>query len=138
MDEPAAVLAAVEDIRRLKARYLRYLDTQDWDRFRSVFTDDVEMDVSEDGAGVVRGSEQVTASIATALAGASTVHQATTPEIGVDGDEATGVWAMTDVVVFPDGTRLDGAGHYHDRYRRVEGDWRIASFRLSRLRRDVA
>ncbi|MEL7210720.1 MAG: nuclear transport factor 2 family protein, partial [Actinomycetota bacterium] len=61
----------------------------------------------------------------------------TTPEITVDGDEATGIWAMTDLIVFPDGTRLDGAGHYHERYRRVDGRWLIDRSRLTRLRRDL-
>jgi uncharacterized protein (TIGR02246 family) len=127
----------VEAIRRLKARYFRSLDTQDWQAFRSVFTDEAEIDVSADGAGVVRGSDAITESIARALDGATTVHQGTTPEIEVDGDEAVGTWAMTDLIVFPDGTRLDGAGHYHERYRRVDGRWRIAGFRLSRLRREL-
>jgi hypothetical protein len=28
---------------------------------------------------------------------------------------------------------LHGFGHYHERYRKERGDWRIESFRLSRL-----
>jgi uncharacterized protein (TIGR02246 family) len=131
-------LADIEAIRRLKARYFRALDTQDWAALRSVFTDDAEIDVSADGAGVVRGADTITAGIAAALDGASTVHQGTTSEIDIDGDDGVGVWAMTDVVVFADGSRLDGAGHYHERYRRVGGSWLIAGFRLSRLRRDFS
>lgn len=136
-DDPTADLVAVEAIRRLRARYFRFLDTQDWDALRSVFTEDAAIDVSADGAGVLRGPDTIVESIAAALHGASTVHQGTTSEIEVDGDEAVGLWAMTDRIVFPDGTRLDGAGHYHDRYRRVDGEWRIAAFRLSRLRREL-
>jgi 3-phenylpropionate/cinnamic acid dioxygenase small subunit len=30
----------IESIKQLKARYYRYLDTKDWDRWRDVFTDD--------------------------------------------------------------------------------------------------
>ncbi|MEL7210977.1 MAG: nuclear transport factor 2 family protein, partial [Actinomycetota bacterium] len=85
-----ARLADVEAIRQLKARYFRFLDTQDWPAFRGLFVEDAELDVSDDGAGVVRGSEAIASSIAGALEGASTVHQGTTPEITVDGDEATG------------------------------------------------
>lgn len=135
-DSSGTHLVDVEAIRQLKARYFRYLDTQDWEQFSRVFTEDAEMDVSADGAGVVRGARAIVTSIAGALDGAVTVHQGTTPEIHVDGDEATGIWAMTDLIVFPDGTRLDGAGHYHERYRRVGGSWRIAWFRLTRLRRE--
>ena len=137
-DLSVAVLADIEAIRVLKARYFRFLDAQDWVAFRAVFTDDAEIDVSADGAGVVRGADAITASIAAALDGVTTVHQGTNPEIEVDGDEASAVWAMTDHLEFPDGTQLRGAGHYHERYRRVDGEWRIAAFRLSRLRRDVS
>jgi hypothetical protein len=31
----------IEAIRRLKARYCRFLDTKDWDGYRQLFTDDV-------------------------------------------------------------------------------------------------
>jgi hypothetical protein len=45
MDDLAR-LAAVEEIKKLKARYYRFLDTHDWDAFEMVFTEDAEMDVS--------------------------------------------------------------------------------------------
>ena len=35
-------LTAIEDIKALKARYCRYVDTKDWVAFRSLFTDDAE------------------------------------------------------------------------------------------------
>jgi uncharacterized protein (TIGR02246 family) len=133
-----AELASVEAVRRVKARYLRCLDTHDWVAFRSVFTDDAEMDVSADGAGVVQGGDAIVESISTALTGVVSVHQATNAEITVVGPEASAIWAMTDHLVFPDGTQLRGAGHYHETYRRQNGEWRIAGFRLSRLRRDFS
>lgn len=128
----------IEAIRRLKARYVRSLDGQDWEALRAVFTDDAEIDVSDDGAGVVQGAATIASSIAAALEGASTAHQATTAEIDVSGDEARGVWAMTDVIVFADGTRLEGSGHYHERYRRVGGEWLIAGLRLTRISRELS
>jgi uncharacterized protein (TIGR02246 family) len=133
-----AELADIEAIRRLKARYFRLLDDKDWDGYRSVFTDDAEIDVSADGAGIVRGVEAIVTGIAATLEGVITVHQGTNAEITVDGDDATGIWAMTDHLEFPDGSELRGAGHYHERYRRVDGEWRIAAFRLSRRRRDFS
>ena len=134
---PEQALADIEAIRQLKARYFRFLDTKDWDRFEALFTPDAELDVSDDGAGVVQGASRIRAGIAAALDGARTVHQGTTPEIRVQGDEATGTWAMTDLIDYPDGTRLEGAGHYHERYVRDGGEWRIARLELTRTRRDV-
>jgi 3-phenylpropionate/cinnamic acid dioxygenase small subunit len=34
-----SVLNDIESIKQLKARYCRYLDTKDWDRWRELFTD---------------------------------------------------------------------------------------------------
>jgi hypothetical protein len=40
-------------------------------------------------------------------------------------------------VIWPDGTRLDGYGHYHETYEKVGGAWRIKSSRLTRLHVDM-
>ena len=56
------------------------------------------------------------------------------PEIEIQDEEnATGIWAMDDVVDMP-GLLLQGWGHYHESYRKVKGDWKIARIRLTRLR----
>ena len=49
---------------------------------------------------------------------------------------ATGVWAMEDMLRWPNGTELHGYGHYHETYEKVEGAWRIKSSKLTRLRMD--
>ena len=43
----AVNLAAIEEIRLLKARYLRALDTKDWPLLRSLLTDDMVGDFRE-------------------------------------------------------------------------------------------
>jgi hypothetical protein len=48
----------LEAIRRLKARYFRTMDTKDWVGMRQVFTDDVVVDTSEAGGGVVEGADE--------------------------------------------------------------------------------
>jgi hypothetical protein len=53
-------------------------------------------------------------------------HRVHHPEIEVDGDQATGVWAMEDVNVDTEfDFYLTGAGFYRDEYARVDGKWRI-------------
>jgi uncharacterized protein (TIGR02246 family) len=133
-----STLDDLEAIRRLKARYLRCLDTKDWDGFRSVFTDDVVIDTSESGGGVVTGVDEFLDFLAVALADAVTVHQGHMPEIELTAaDEATGIWALHDIVIWADGTRLDGFGHYHERYRKGPDGWRIASSKLTRVHSDL-
>ena len=66
-----------------------------------------------------------------------TVHQCHTPEIEVTSpSSASGIWAMEDMLRYPDGTELHGYGHYHESYEKQDGEWRIKSSRLTRLRAD--
>jgi hypothetical protein len=66
-----------------------------------------------------------------------TVHQCHTPEIDVTGATmASGVWAMEDMLRWPDGTELHGYGHYHEIYEKAGGRWRIKRSELTRLRMD--
>jgi ketosteroid isomerase-like protein len=124
----------VDAIKQLKARYFRLLDTKDWVGFRALFTDDVVIDTRESGGEVVTGADAFLEFLAVALADAVTVHQGHMPEIELLGpNEASGIWALHDIVIWGNGTRLDGFGHYHERYRKGPDGWRIASSRLTRL-----
>jgi uncharacterized protein (TIGR02246 family) len=129
----------IEAIKQLKARYFRTLDTKDWDGYRQVFTDDVVMDTTEAGGTIVTGVDELLAFLGDALAGTTTVHQGHMPEIALtSGTTATGVWALHDIVIWPDGTRLDGFGHYHEAYVKGDGQWRIKTSKLTRLHADLA
>jgi hypothetical protein len=44
---------------------------------------------------------------------------------------------LEDVVRFGPGVNLRGYVHYTETYRKVDGQWRIASSKLTRLREDV-
>jgi uncharacterized protein (TIGR02246 family) len=128
-----------EAIRRLKARYFRTMDTKDWAGMREVFTDDVLMDTSESGGGVVCGADAFMAFLRETLDGTVTVHHGHMPEIDLTSETtATGIWALNDIVIWPNGMRLDGYGHYHDTYEKSAGGWRIKSSKLTRLHADFA
>jgi uncharacterized protein (TIGR02246 family) len=128
----------IEAIRRLKARYFRTMDTKQWDEMRQVFTDGVVVDTSESGGGVVTGADEFMAFLRETLGDVVTVHHGHMPEIEVTSPTtATGVWALQDLLVWPDGTRLLGVGHYHETYEKHDGQWRIASTKLTRLHMDV-
>lgn len=134
-------LLDIEEIKRLKARYFRALDTKDWDEWGQVFARDAVLEVPE--ADVLRrGREDIVASVSAALTGARTVHHGHMPEIEITGpDSARGIWAMFDYVEWlprESGERVGllGFGHYHEEYVREDGAWRIAKTHLSRLRVD--
>lgn len=154
MDE-IAQMAAVEQIKHLKARYFRGVDTKNWALLRDVFTDDVVCDyrgaatdpvsginaVPSATESVLHGKREVIAALQAALNGVVSVHQGFMPEITIDGpDTASGIWAMYDTLRLPPGlmiSELSGYGHYHETYRRHDGIWRIAALQLSRLRVDA-
>jgi hypothetical protein len=133
-------LAAIEAIKRLKARYFRTLDLRLWPEFGLVFARHAHLEVPE-AAMVVDGRDAIVGAVSSSLVGARTVHHGHMPEIEITGpDTARGIWAMFDFVDFgPAGDRprgLKGFGHYHEDYVVEDGEWRIQSLRLSRLRID--
>lgn len=155
-------LIAIEDIKRLKARYFRAMDTKDWELFRSLFTPDVEIDTScaftpadhkgdaiepglksraPDPNFMITGVDRFLEMQHHYLDGMSTVHHGHTPEIEILGpEEATGVWAMEDKLRWPEGSPMrlmHGYGHYTESYRKLDGGWRIAKLKLTRIRIDV-
>lgn len=131
-------LRDIEEIKQLRARYCRLVDTKDWAGWaETCLTDDFHID--SDG-GVQDGRDVVVASVSAALADASTVHHVYTPEISLTGpDSATGVWAMEDFVRMTlNGApfAFHGCGHYHEEYVRTDDGWRITSVVQTRLRVD--
>jgi hypothetical protein len=120
-----------------KARYCRTLDTKDWDGFRDMFTEDYELDVSGSGGPVVKGRDAAMAQVQSSILTAKTAHQVHTPEITLNGDEAHAVFAMQDRVVWGPDKSLTGYGHYHERWVRKNGEWKIAALKLTRLHMDM-
>lgn len=137
MDDATALLE-IEAIKQLKARYCRHLDTQDWQAWRSLFTDDFLSDTSPAGGKVIQGADDFVAFTRKSLRSQATVHQVHAPEIELtSATTARGVWALEDVVRFGPGVNLRGYGHYSETYEKVDGQWLIASSTLTRLREDV-
>jgi uncharacterized protein (TIGR02246 family) len=127
----------IEAIKQLKARYCRLMDTKDWAGYRQVFTDDVTMDTTESGGSVITGADQFLEFLVAAIGEVITVHQCHTPEIDITSPTtATGIWAMEDMLRFPDGNDMHAYGHYHETYEKGAGQWRIKSSKLTRLRTD--
>ena len=127
-------LEDIEEVKQLRARYTRCIDTQDWDGLRNEVTENFH---SATDGGVLDGRDVAIETLSQRLAGASTVHHCHTPEIEITGpNSATGVWAMQDHVKMTlNGAPFSfrGAGHYHETYERTEAGWQISSTALKRL-----
>ncbi len=132
----------IESIRKLKARYFRTIDQQDWDGVRELFSPDAWFDTSTDTGGApYRGRDRFVAVLEKHLSGVVTTHHGHTAEIELTGPNiARGIWAMEDHLWFPAGhpiTSMWGTGWYEEQYERNKGRWRIVSMTLRRQRVEV-
>ena len=139
-------LLALEEIKQLRAKYWRTLDTKQWEDWGSVFTEDCwlkfDAGVSTGGGDpkthpTVETRKGMVEFVSGLLHQAVTVHQGHFPEIEFTSDtEAKGIWPMEDIVEHAE-TWTHGHGHYHDTYRKVDGKWLISTVHLTRLRMRV-
>jgi uncharacterized protein (TIGR02246 family) len=126
-------LRDIEEIRLLKARYFRFADEKRWSEWAELFAPDAVFVARTTGIEQ-KGREAIVAWARNGLGTAQSIHHGYMPEITVDGDRATGIWAMEDRVEFLDGTGFHGRGHYHEVYERNDGRWQIAHLRFTILR----
>ena len=142
MDELAR-LAAIDAIRQLKARYFRCIDCKLWSALPALFTPDLRI-VSPDGTLWLEGGQRYADSLRFGLESATSCHQGLTAEIEITApDRATGIWAMQDIITWPDRHPREGwkailgRGHYHESYVALDGAWRIATLTLTRISLDI-
>lgn len=147
-------LLAMEDIRQLKARYYRCMDTRDWDGLARVFAPDAIFDLRQVNSvrhpltgvwdppytgeeRVYRGHAAVIKMIRDAVSHLITVHHGHMGEIEITSETtARGIWAMEDIIRSPPGEPhvwMQGFGHYHETYVRLEDGWKIETTRITRL-----
>jgi hypothetical protein len=134
-------LVAIEAIKNLKARYFRNVDTQaDMETRATLFAPDATiffpefhdtpMSRAEIGKWAVDFLDQTV-----------TIHHGFTPEIEILSETtAKAIWPMEDRIYWtgkrrPDQiTALHGFGHYHETYEKIDGDWKIKTLMVTRLR----
>jgi hypothetical protein len=126
-----ADLETIEEIKRVKYRYLRALDTKHWDDFADTLTEDI---VGAYGSSLgkehrfTNRTDLVEFMRTSMPANVLTEHRVTHPEITINGDEAEATWYLQDRVIVPEfNFMLFGAAFYHDRYRRTPDGWKICS-----------
>jgi hypothetical protein len=125
-------LVALEEIRRVKYRYLRCVDLKLWEEMAEVFTPGATADYGSPATGqpLKFGSrDEIIAFLRDSLGpDIITLHAAGQPEIDIDGAVASGMWRFEDTVIATEYRLvIKGAAFYEDRYERGEDDkWRIA------------
>ena len=113
------------EISDLLARYARAVDTKDWTLWRTVFTEDAQLDYRSAG-GPVGGREEVGTWLEEALAPfPMTQHLITNVEVVIDGDTAHARALFFNPMTFPGHEEPSSCGgsYDHDLVRTPEG-WR--------------
>ncbi|MGB8210757.1 MAG: nuclear transport factor 2 family protein [Mycobacterium sp.] len=123
-----------QDISDVLVRYATGIDRRDWPLFRTVFTDDCELDYGEVGSW--KGVDAVTAFMqqAHSMAG-HTMHRLTNQVITVNGDEAQSRTYIDALIMVGDtGSGVNAAGFYDDDFVRTERGWQIARRHFTQVR----
>jgi 3-phenylpropionate/cinnamic acid dioxygenase small subunit len=123
-----------QDISDLLVRYATGIDRRDWPLFRTVFTDDCELDYGE--IGTWQGVDAVTDFMDTthAMAG-HTLHRLTNQAITLNGDTASARTYVDAVIMFGDNqSGVNAWGFYDDEIVRAADGWRIARRRFTQVR----
>jgi SnoaL-like domain len=143
-------LTAIEQIKQVKARYFRGVDSGDGDLVRALLAEDCELDCRGCCTDPTTGRDFLPAmnvvlrgraswvSDGMSRFGIVSVHQGHNVEIEFTSDTTANVtWSMTDRLHFPAGhefERMTGYGYYHETYVKVGDDWQIKTMRFSRIR----
>jgi 3-phenylpropionate/cinnamic acid dioxygenase small subunit len=123
-----------QDISDLLVRYATGIDRRDWPLFRTVFTDDCELDYGVIGSW--KGVDAVADFMEKthALAG-HTLHRLTNQVIEVDGDKAVArTYVDALIMVGDEGAGVNGVGFYDDEIVRTPDGWRIARRKFTNVR----
>ncbi len=120
-----------QDINDVLVRYGTGIDSRDWPLFRTVFTDDCELEYGE--IGTWHGVDAVVEFMVAAhdLAG-HTLHRITNQAATVDGDTATARAYVDALIMSQDNTSgVNAAGFYDDELVRTGSGWRIKRRRFT-------
>lgn len=143
-------LTITEDIRRVMARYVRYADGQRWEDLAGLFTTaGTFTPLKVDGSVWVQmsGRAGIAKTLASTVASPADVyiHHLGSSEVEVtSANTATGVFNMDDrifraergegVAGDADFSTMEGYGHYHGEFVKIDGAWYIAKLTQTRLR----
>lgn len=147
-------LRAIEEIRQVKARYFRGVDTGDSELVRGILAEDCVLDYmgccTDPKTGhdyfpamnvVMKGSAAWSSEGLGGL-GIVSVHHSHNGEITIESETmARATWSMTDRLFMPPDwgyAVMTGYGYYHETYEKIDGRWKIKSLRIQRLRVESA
>src|SRR5260370_15364651 len=134
-------LQYIEEIKTMKARYIRFGYPKQWADLAKLLTDDFaalfeiapRFSKDQPGRAEISGRDLFISTWANALVGVNTMHNVFLPEITlISPTAANGIWGMHDLVKMPNCV-FEGWGHYHDHYLKEHGVCMIKASRVTRI-----
>lgn len=124
---------AAHEISRAKHDYCRMLDERNWAGLAALMTDDMEFGFSDENStpSMTTGRSETLRLLRSMVAGSTTTHRVTHPQLSFDGTKAEVDWSMTCTTVFDDGAAITGHGRYLERWHTDGTAWKLASMTLS-------
>jgi len=121
-------LEQIELIKRLKHKYMRALDTNNWEELAECFTEDAVSNY-DSGKYSFEGRDNIIGFLKQFMDRPTqvTMHHAHHPEIDIISDTtAKGTWCLQDTVIDLDSnSTLRGTAVYKDEYVKIDGEWKI-------------
>ena len=125
-------LEHIEQIKKLKARYLRLMDQRKWEEWGDLFVADATIETILIGDRTIlwEGRDKIVSGNREANGLDKSIHHCHTPDIEITSETtAVGSWALFDLY-FIKGRRAEAYGYYEDHYVLEGGRWRIKSVKL--------
>ena len=134
-----ARLHDIMELQRLKGLYFYHFDHRNTEAWGALFHEDAKLIVDQgDKTLIADGNATLVHYAFNHPDIIRTVHHGHTPLYAFQSkDEASGIWAMADIVQYGVDKTMYGYGHYRETYRREDGRWRFASVHLTRLKTDM-
>lgn len=139
LEKRVRALEDVEAIRKMKVVYAEACDINadpdipyDAGVIAGLFTEDAVFDPGPLGEKI-QGREAIRQAFSNSPNWMSfAVHYVNNPIIEVDGDTGKGTWYLLQAATFINGNRaVWGSGRYDEEYARVDGEWKISSWKLT-------
>lgn len=134
-------LSDLEEIRQLKSRYFRCIDTGNHTELATCFAEDVTIDLRGGGYRLrVEGRADMVEFIASSFnSDIVAMHHGHTPEISfVDDNTAKGTWYLQDRFINPERNEdTVGTSLYYDTYVRTAEGWKVKHSEYDRVYEQV-